>query len=73
VLGALDPEIVRQTDFPGMLLGLLVGERLGTTPDSARRILTMRFNEEENRWRAYDGPHAKWIRGEARKMMPALA
>jgi hypothetical protein len=72
-VGGLEPAVVRSTDFPGMLLGLLIGERLWEEPDASRRILTMRFNEDENRWRAYDGPQAKWIRREVLKIDPAFA
>jgi hypothetical protein len=33
----------------------------------------MRYNEDENRWRAYDGPHARWMRDHAMKIEPAFA
>jgi hypothetical protein len=71
--GRLDPEVVRLTEFPGMLLGFLIGEPLSETPNASRHVLTMRYNEDENRWRAYDGPQAVWIRNHALKIEPAFA
>lgn len=59
-------------DLPAMVLGFLVGAALGTSPDSPRRALTIRYDEEQGRWRAYDGPLAKWIREQSRKADAAL-
>jgi hypothetical protein len=71
--GGLEAEVIRCTEFPGMLLGFLIGAPLSNGPHAPRHVLTMRYNEEENRWRAYDGPQAVWIRNHALKIEPAFA
>lgn len=45
------------------LLGLLVGAPLdGTLPDSPRRVFTMQFDPNWNRWEAYDGDLVRWMK-----------
>jgi hypothetical protein len=71
-LGALGAAIGSSKELPGMLLGFLIGAALGESPDAPRRVLTVRYDEKENRWLAYDGPLAKWIREQSPKADPAL-
>ena len=69
---ALGAALGSTKDLPGMLLGFLIGATLGESPDAPRRVLTIRYAEDEKRWRAYDGPLAKWMRDQALKADPAL-
>lgn len=71
-LGAIGAALLSGKDLPGMLLGFLVGAALGESPDSPRRVLTIRYSAEERRWRAYDGPLAKWMRDQSLMADPAL-
>jgi hypothetical protein len=70
-LGALGAIVGASKELPGMILGFLVGAALGSAPDSPRHVLTLRYDEQERQWRAYDGPLAKWMREQALKSSPA--
>lgn len=71
-LGAVGAVIGSAKDLPGMLLGFLIGAALGDGPGSPRRVLTIRYDEHEQRWRAYDGPLASWMREQALEAEPAF-
>ncbi len=48
----------------GLLLGLLVGAALGGASDTPapRRVFTLRFDAERERWQAYDGGLVRWMK-----------
>ena len=71
-LGVLGAALGSTKQLPGMLLGFLVGSQLAPSPDAPRDVLTVRYDEAEARWRAYDGPLGRWIREEALQAEPAM-
>ncbi|MFN3202729.1 MAG: hypothetical protein ACE366_30335 [Bradymonadia bacterium] len=57
----------------GLLLGLLVGGTLAShqsTAPSVRRVFTLNFDSEEQKWRAYDGGLVDWMK---MKLLPAAS
>lgn len=71
-LGLVGAALGSSKDLPGVLLGFLIGTKLADTPDAPRDVLTVRYDEDEERWRAYDGPLARWMREQALQADPAL-
>ncbi|MBP8810263.1 MAG: hypothetical protein KBG48_08500 [Kofleriaceae bacterium] len=71
-LGLLGAALGSTKQLPGMLLGFLVGTQIAPSPNAPRDVLTVRYDETEARWRAYDGPLGRWIREEALRAEPAM-
>jgi hypothetical protein len=59
-------------ELPEIVLGFLIGGAIDTSPHAPRRVLTIWRDEQENTWRAYDGPLETWMREKALEAEPAF-
>jgi hypothetical protein len=73
VTGGASGLLATSKELPEIILGFLIGAALDASPGIARHALTIRYDEQEKQWRAYDGPLARWMREKALHAEPAFA